>query len=451
VRFGNVGIDWIEVEGPVVPQGQSGDQVFGAAEPDAAIVLSRFLPRAFRRPVNDEEFHRYLGLHDQALQRGEPPAQALKLALVAALVSPEFLFRDEFGKDQHEFALSDYQLASRLSYFLWMSMPDEELTKLAAAGRLHEDEILRAQVKRMTADPRSRDFVNTFLGQWLGFSPLGSGHIPDAKKFRAFTPELAEAMKLEPVMVFENLLRDGGSLLGLLDGRETFVNADLARHYELENMNVHGEAMQPVKFSDDKRGGLLGMAAILTATSSPNRTSPVIRGKWVLETLLGRKLAEPPADAGQLDANAGEDRGRTLREELAAHRRNESCAACHAKIDPLGFGLENFDAIGRYRDKEAGKPVDASGELPGGIRFNGAAELREYLLKNRKDEFVRNVTRRLLAFALGRDLRLQDEGTIHEILQAVKSHDYRADVLLESIVLSLPFRNQDGNTVSSTK
>jgi len=188
---------------------------------------------------------------------------------------------------------------------------------------------------------------------------------------------------------------------------------------------------------------MLGMAAVLTASSTPNRTSPVIRGKWVLETLLGRKLAEPPADAGQLDDKAG-DRGKTLREELAAHRRNESCASCHDKIDPIGFGLENFDAIGRFRDKEAGKPVDASGTLPGNISINGPAELRKAIQQHYADEFIRNVTQRLTAFALGRALKPQDEGLIRRLLAELKNNDQRADALIESIVLSEAFRTQGG-------
>jgi hypothetical protein len=441
-KVGNAGIDWIEIEGPVVPEGQPGDLVFTTAGGDAAVALASFLPHAFRRPVKADETRRYLELYRQALQRGEPHEEALKLALLAALVSPDFLFREEFGgAETGTYDLSDYQLASRLSYFLWMSMPDGALTDLAATGKLHEPAILRAQVKRLVADGRSRDFIQAFLGQWLGFASLGTGHVPDAKKFREFTPELSGAMKLEPVLVFEKLVRQGGSLLDLLDGRETFVNAELARHYRIRG--VQGDTMQPVKLEGENRGGLLGMGAILTTTSSPNRTSPVLRGKWILETLLGRHLAEPPADAGQLDANAGESRGKTLREELAAHRRNESCAACHAKIDPLGFGLENFDAIGRYRENEAGKPVDARGELPGGVHFTGAAELRGYLLDHSKDEFMRHITRRLLAFALGRDLTFQDEGTVREIFNTVKDGGWRADLLLEEIVLSRPFRQQE--------
>jgi hypothetical protein len=431
LRVGAPGVDWIWVAGPVSPTGSKPREIF---QSDAKAALNAFLPKAFRRPLRAGELEKHHALYEKAQKRGEMPEQALKLAFAAALTSPSFLFRDELRAGK----LDDHQLASRLSYFLWMSMPDDELRALADAGKLHADDTLRAQVKRMIADSRSRAFTSTFLGQWLGFSGLGTEHVPDARKFRDFTPALADAMKLEPVLVFENLLRSGGSLARLLDARETFANAELAKVYGLD---VSGESMQPVKFTDGKRAGLLGMAAVLTASSTPNRTSPVIRGKWVLETLLGRKLAEPPADAGQLDDKAG-DRGKTLREELAAHRRNESCASCHDKIDPIGFGLENFDAIGRFREKEAGKPVDASGTLPGGIEINGPAELRNAIQQHHADEFIRNVTQRLTAFALGRALKPQDEGLIRQLLAILKKSDHRADVLIESIVLSEAFCTQ---------
>lgn len=431
LRVGAPGVDWILVEGPISPAGSKPAKIF---QTDAKASLNAFLPKAFRRPLRAGELDKHLGLYEKAQKRGETPEQALKLAFAAALISPSFLFRDEFRAGK----LDDHQLASRLSYFLWMSMPDDELRALADAGKLHDGDTLRAQVKRMIADPRSRSFTSTFLGQWLGFSGLGTEHVPDARKFRDFTPALADAMKLEPVLVFENILRSGGSLTRLLDARETFANAELANVYGLD---VSGEGMQLVKFTDDKRAGLLGMAAVLTASSTPNRTSPVIRGKWVLETLLGRKLAEPPADAGQLDDKAG-DRGKTLREELAAHRRNESCASCHDKIDPIGFGLENFDAIGRFREKEAGKPVDASGMLPGGIQIKGPAELRNAIQQHYADEFIRNITQRLTAFALGRALKPQDEGLIRQLMTDLKKNDHHADVLIESIVLSEAFRTQ---------
>lgn len=439
LRAGFAGVDWIHIEGPVLPQGAETEKVAGLFQEDAQKALRDFLPRAFRRPLRAGEMKRHLALYEQARERGEDHDQALKLAFTAALVSPNFLFRDELGGEGEAFTLNDHQLASRLSYFLWMTMPDEELRKLADAGKLKDDSTLKAQVRRMVADPKARAFTSTFLGQWLGFAGLGTEHVPDARKFRDFTPTLAEAMKLEPVLVFEHLLRNGGSLTALMAGTETYANDELAALYGLPEMQ--GAEMRRVKHTEGQRAGLLGMAATLTASATPNRTSPVLRGAWVLENLLGRHLAEPPADAGQLDDKAG-DRGKTLREELAEHRRNESCAGCHDKIDPIGFGLENFDAIGRFREIEAGRPVDASGQLPGGHAFNGPAELNRLLVTRHQEEFITNLTRRLTAFALGRALQPQDEGLVRLLLADLKKSNFRADALVESIVLTEAFRTQ---------
>lgn len=438
-RPGFPGIDWIRIEGPILPADARPERVAQLFRDDARDALGDFLPRAFRRPLRAGELDRHLRLYQQAQARGESHPAALKLAFTAALTSPHFLFRDELGDGTAAFELNDHQLASRLSYFLWLSLPDDELRGLADAGRLGEPTVLRAQVRRLLADPRARAFTSTFLGQWLGFAGLGREHVPDARKFRDFTPSLAEAMRLEPVLVFERLLRENRPLGELLEGRDSFLNAELAALYGVQG--VEGETLRPVTLTDPARGGLLGMGAILTASATPNRTSPVLRGKWVLENLLGRHLAEPPADAGQLDDKAGE-RGKTLREELAEHRRQESCAGCHDKIDPIGFGLENFDAIGRFRTEEAGKPVDASGQLPGSPPFNGPAELRALLVERHRDEFLANLTRRLAAFGLGRALRPQDEGLVKRLLAESAMEGHRARALIEALVLSEAFRTQ---------
>ncbi|MEY3032488.1 MAG: hypothetical protein RLZZ622_963, partial [Planctomycetota bacterium] len=308
------------------------------------------------------------------------------------------------------------------------------------AGRLTDPVVLRGQVQRMLNDPRLRAFAETFIGEWLGTESLGTAHQPDAKTFPEFSESLATAMKLEPVLLFEHLLQTGGSLLELLDGRQTFVHSPLASHYGIEAITGTDTPRQVV-LHDDRRGGLLGMAAVLTASSTPNRTSPVLRGKWVLENLLGRTLAEPPADAGQLDDRAGR-RGKTLREELALHRRDASCAVCHDRIDPIGFGLECFDAIGRIRESQAGQPFDTRGSLPGGRSFDGPADLRALLATEHRDEFISHLIRRLLAFALGRSLRVEDEGLVRAIHQRLEHEDFRADTLVEAIVLSDAFRNQ---------
>jgi hypothetical protein len=443
-----IAIDWVEFRGPVHPDGPGMRSRVFAARPgpdrtsrDAArAILAGFMPRAFRRPVADDQLERYLRFFDRAEQDGDSFEQAVKLALTAVLVSPHFLYRNEFGPVDGEYRLDDYQIASRLSYFLWMTMPDDALFALAAEGRLHEPEVLSGQVDRMLADTKARAFTSAFMGQWLGFDSLGRGILPDESRFPEFTTELCEAMKQETVLAFETLLRRNGSLLELIDSRETWLNEALARHYGVEG--VRGKAMRPVRLDDPNRGGLLGMASVLTVTSGPSRTSPVIRGKWVLETLLGEKVPEPPADAGTLDAEAGEDRGKTLREELLQHRRNASCASCHNKIDPIGFGLENFDAVGKFRVQEAGRPVDNTGELPGGATFRGPVELKQMIATRWHEPFVRNVSERLLSFALGRKLELFDEPALMRITAAVNEDGLRGATLVKQVVLSYPFQYQ---------
>ncbi|HEY2413395.1 MAG TPA: DUF1592 domain-containing protein [Pirellulaceae bacterium] len=445
---GPIAIDWIEIRGPVHPDGDGKRSRIFTARPtetktprDAAQkILTDFLPRAFRRPVEKAEVDRYLKLYDRAAVRGDSFEQSVKLAIMSVLVSPNFLYRNEFGPVAGEYRLDDYQLASRLSYFLWQSMPDDELFKLAAERRLQEPRVLGSQVERMLADAKGGAFIAAFVGQWLGTEALGQSLRPDEAKFPQFTPQLCEAMKQEPISMFEALLKDNGSLLSLLDARETWVNEPLARLYGIND--VRGEQMRLVKLDDPNRGGLLGMASVLTVTSSASRTSPVVRGKWVLETLLGEKTPEPPPDAGALEPEAGEARNKTLREELLSHRRNESCAVCHDKIDPIGFGLENFDAIGRFRQEEAGRPVDNAGELPGGATFRGPAELKQMLIARHKAAFVRNLVEQLLSFSLGRKLELFDEPAIAKITAAVEADNYRARTLVQQTVLSYPFQNQ---------
>jgi len=448
LKPGSVAIDWVEIRGPLLPEGASDKPLVFVATPKeesqqtavAREIIGRFAQRAFRRPVDAAEVDRFVGLYGKAAARGDGFEESVRLSLAAVLVSPNFLFRVEAGPGDDEFRLNDHQLASRLSYFLWMSMPDDELTELATKGRLREPDVLRLQVRRMLADPKAEASSRAFTGQWLGYAALGIGVMPDLKKYPQFTPQLAEAMKQEPTLFLLSLLRDDRSLLELLDSETTFLNADLAKLYGIRG--VTGNQLQPVLLTDRNRGGLLGMASVLTATSSATRTSPVIRGKWVLETLLGRELPEPPADAGELPGNAGE--ARTLREELLRHRRNPTCATCHDKIDPIGFGLENFDAIGRFRTKQAGKPIDAKGELPGGAIVDGPVELKRYLKSEKKTEFTRNVTQRLLAFALGRELQYFDEPAVEKIHAAVETDEYRAATLVEQIVLSYPFQFQTG-------
>lgn len=453
LRAQSVGIDWVKVHGPVIPEEAPKQSLVFIAEPGrgmsaskaATKIVERFTERAFRRDVSRREIAKYVDLFKVASKNGDSFKESIKLALTGVLVSPHFLYRPELApsKREEEYPLNDYQLASRLSYYLWMSMPDEELFELAKKKRLRQPKILRQQVDRMLRDPRAAQSMETFLGQWLGFESLGVTVVPDPRSFKEFTPPLMEAMKAETAMVFESLVQDDDSLLQLLDSEETYLNDVLAMHYGIDG--IEGSEMRRVKLEDRNRGGLLGMGSILTATSNPVRTNPVSRGKWVLEALLGSRIPEPPADAGILPENAGQVKGQTLREEFEEHRRNPSCVDCHEKIDPIGFGLENFDAIGRFRTKENGVDIDSSGVMPDGSAFNGPVELKDYILSEKQDAFIRNVVERMLAYGLGRDLKHYDEAAILKIIAALKKDNYSARTLISEVALSYPFQYQHPN------
>lgn len=437
-------LDWLEIKQDLEP-GQDGSLVW-IAEPGGRVsereaarrILTHFAGRAYRGPMQRNDVKRLMSFYDRARKRGEPFAEAVGLGLRATLVSPRFLYRVErVGGSRGEYRLSQHEIASRLSYFLWMSMPDDDLMELARDGELDDEETLQRQVERMVADPRSRAFTSAFIGQWLGFAELGSTIKPDDVAFPEFTPALGEAMLDEAVQYFDRIVREDRSLLELLDSDYSFLNEELARHYGIEG--VVGRRIRLVKLADRRRGGVLGMGAVLTATSLPNRTSPVVRGKWVLETMLGEELPPPLPDAGELPEPGESSKGMTLRQMFEMHRDEERCAVCHDRIDPIGFGLENFDAIGRWRDEDNGQPVDATGTLPGGERFEGPVELKGILL-GRREEYARMVTSQMLKFALGRDLEYYDEPTIGEISRDLIQNDFSASSLIGRIVTSYPFR-----------
>jgi hypothetical protein len=371
----------------------------GLSNHDAAKkIIERFATRAFRRPVNGDEVERYLRLFDVAEGRGTGFENSVRLMLKGVLVSPQFLFRVEADHDTKEpYAISDYELASRLSYFLWSSMPDDELFDLAGKGKLHEDEVLEQQVRRMLKDARSQALAENFGGQWLTFRDLRTTAQPDRKLFRGFTPAVRDAMYDESVLFVDSVFREDKSVLTLIDADYTYLNEALARHYGIPN--VSGEDMRRVTLPDRNRGGILGLGSILTVTSYPLRTSPVLRGKWVLEAVLGAPPPPPPADVPQLPKDDQLPDGLTFRQRLERHRADPTCAACHARMDPIGFGMENFDAVGRWRTKQAGKDVDAAGVLVTGEKFSGPAELKKALLE-KKDAFTRNLAEKLLAYGL---------------------------------------------------
>ncbi|NOX99728.1 MAG: DUF1592 domain-containing protein, partial [Verrucomicrobia bacterium] len=422
---GKIHLKSMVIEGPVFPgekkpEGARRDNTnllemlkkWDRSDDSSIKVLKSFLPLAFRREVDGSEQSRYDKLYQGIRARGEEPLNALRLTLTAILTTPEFLFREENSEatDEEEVeGLGSWTMASRLSYFLWSTMPDDKLRQLAESGSLKEGEALRQQADRLLEDERAKVFFKSFAGQWLGIDSLGKSVVPDARRFPEFTPELGEMMKEETMKYIESIFIEDRPLIELLDSKWAFLNERLAQHYGIDG--VRGAELQRVDLDDRRRGGLLGMGSVLTVSSSPARTNPMRRGFWVLEGLLGDQLGEPPGDAGELPGDAGEARGKTLREEVELHRTRKSCMSCHVKLDPIGFGLQNFDALGRWRDDEAGKPVDSSGVMPDGTRFNGPVELKQVLLE-RKDEFVKNLCARMLSYALVRKLEYYDEAEV---------------------------------------
>lgn len=408
----------------------------------ARLIIERLGSRAFRRPLEKPEIDRLMSLYQGAAKRGANFENAVKLAMKAVLVSPHFLFRIE--KEQpgtKPYPVTDWELASRLSYFLWSSMPDGELLDLASKKKLRDPKILEAQVKRLIADAKFTQTAQSFSEQWLHTRELYGVSQPDPRKFPQFTPSLREAMANEITHFFAAIVRDNSSLFDLLNANYTYVNEELAWHYGIEG--VTGSAMQRVNLEGatkgKERGGILTTAAVLTVTSYPQRTSPVLRGKWVLEEILGTPPPPPPPNAGALPANDAVKDGLTFRQRLEEHRKNPSCAGCHARMDPIGFGLENYDPIGRWREEIGGGPVDASGVLATGGKFTGAAELKTHLQK-RRDDFARNLTEKMLAYALGRGLEPADVPTVRAITKKLTANDFRAQTLMQEIVKSYPFQ-----------
>jgi hypothetical protein len=408
-------------------------------------VLSHWTFLAFRRPVPYADLERYLKLFDAADARGDDFPAAIRLALKAVLVSPNFLFRVEQDRTDATgpWEVNDFELATRLSYFLWSTMPDDELLELAKQNRLHEPPVLEAQVRRMLKHEKSRALAEGFGTQWLGVRDLLTTANPDPQKFPAFNAQVRFSMYDEAVCFVDSVFRDDAPLTTLLDANYTFVNDWLADHYGIKSRvgggDGKGEVMRRVELTDGRRGGVLGLGAVLTVTSYPLRTSPVLRGKWVLEQVLGAPPPPPPPEVPELPKDDSTRDGLSFRKQLELHRKDAQCASCHNRLDPLGFGLENYDAVGRWRTELAGEPVDASGAMVTGESFKGPAELKKVLL-GRKDEFVRNLTEKLLAYALGRGLEYYDQPTVKEICDALAKNDCRSSTLVLEVVTSYPFR-----------
>jgi hypothetical protein len=401
-------------------------------------VVRSFARRAFRRPVSDDEVQRLMTMFDRAHKRGDSFAASVRLTLKAAMISPHFLFLAEPEPSENGVQpLGAMPLASKLSYFLWSSMPDEELMKLAESGELLNTNVYRQQIRRMLVDPKAQALGERFALQWLDLERLGTEVRPDPKHFPEFDPKLNEAMHREVIAYVNHIFRNDRSLIELIDSDYTFVNDRLAHLYGLKTLK--GDAMQKVSLTDKNRGGIVGMAAIHAVTSYPLRTSPVLRGRWVLESLLGDKVPPPPPDVPALEED--DHAHKTLREQLEVHRTKSECAACHDKMDPLGFGLENFDALGRWREKDRDQPIDAKGTLPSGQTYTGPAGLKTVLME-RKDTIVKHLAKKMTGYAFGRELNKFDDCVVDRALEALQQNDYRASVLVEQIAMSFPFRHR---------
>ena len=410
-----------------------------AEESCARKVLSTLARRAYRRPVTDADVQALLSLYRAGRSEGGFEA-GIELALQRILAGPEFLFRVERDPvnlpPDTAYPVRDLELASRLSFFLWSSIPDDELLGLAEAGRLTDPAVLEEQVDRMLADYRTDALVDNFAGQWLYLRNL-SFWMPSVREFPDFDGELRQALRQETELFFKSMLRENRSVLDLLNADYTFLNERLARHYGIPG--VYGSSFRRVTLQDENRRGLLGQGSILMVTSRPNRTSPVLRGKWVLGSLLGTPPPPPPPDVPALNEAREEVGDLTMRQRMEQHRVNPACASCHLGMDPIGFALENFDAIGKWRSTEGNSPIDTSGVLVDGTRFEGPAGLRKMLLR-RPEQFVRNVTEKLLTYALGRDLDSYDDPAVQRILREAAPGDYRWSSLISGIIESTSFQ-----------
>lgn len=413
------------------------DEVVEVARANA----SSFAQRAFRRPLDADETERLFNLMRVAWDADAKKEEIMQTLITAVLASPHFIYRVE-EDDPQDFVdgvrpLNDFEMASRLSYFLWSSMPDDRLVELAKEGKLHTAEQLNAEVDRMLSDPKAKALVENFAGQWLQLRDL-EALSPDPVKFAAFDATLRRSMRRETELLFKSILDENRSILELLSASYTYLDERLAKHYGIEG--VSGNEFQKVDLMG-KRRGVLMHGSILLLTSNPTRTSPVKRGKWVLENLLAEPPPPPPPNVPELGA-AGETLG-TLRQQMEQHRANPNCAVCHVKMDAVGFGLENFDAIGAWREADGREKIEPSGILPGGRTFNGPLDLVQILVEDKKVEFTRCLSLKMLTYALGRGLGVADRCTISSIVDNLTKDNYRFSTLIKSIVTSPPFTHQE--------
>jgi CubicO group peptidase (beta-lactamase class C family) len=410
---------------------------------EATDVIVPFASRAYRRLLEQEEKDKLISLFRKVYEGSTDDNRydlAVKETLKAILVSPNFLYRYEEELPlplDHSYALSDFELATRLSYFLWSTLPDKELFDAAYRGDLQDSVALTRQVQRMLRDPKAKNFAESFVTQWFGVNNFRDINPLDPERFPEMTPSLREAMYMEMVEYFYHILTESKNLLELLDSDYTFVNEELARHYGLAD--VHGSEMRKVQFKDGVRGGVLTMGSVLATTSMPLRTSPVLRGKWVLEEILGAPPPPPPPDAGELPEEASTNPNASIRDLLTKHRAHPACSGCHQKMDPIGFGLENFDPTGRWRNSYGSKPVIAWDTLPSGEIFRGPMELKK-ILASKQDEFARTLSEKMFIYAIGRNVGFVDELFLQKLVKNLKDNHFNPEDFIIELVHLEPFR-----------
>ena len=417
------------------------------------VVLRKLLPRIYRVGLSEREIARHLDLFNATREGGGGNFEALRVALKAALVSPRFLFREETRMDKDggakSYPLDDFALASRLSYFLWSSLPDDALWQRARSGTLRSN--LGMEVRRMLADPKTDAFIANFTGQWLQLRDLETSN-PDRRRFPSFTDELREVMRKETELFFSHLLRENRPISEFLTADYTFSNKKLADYYKLEG--VFDNEFRKVLLSGanrKQRGGVLSHSSILTITSNPTRTSPVKRGRWVLDNLLGAPPKDPPPGIPELeDSSSGTDLKLTFREQLAKHSRSSECSSCHISMDAMGFALENYDAIGKWRMSERGKPIDAMGKLATGASFSGPMELQEFIAEKKLSAFTRCLTEKLLTYGVGRGMEYYDRVAIEKIAHKVSQKGKGLQDLIVEVVISVPFAFVGERSASAT-
>ena len=456
-------IDYVNLTGPFEPTG-SGDtpsrrRVFtcrpgerrggASASPAeetacARTILGNIARRAYRRPVTDEDMAQVMSLYEAGRRKGTFDA-GIEQGLRLILASPKFLFRTETPPARGTIRVTDLELASRLSFFLWSSIPDDTLLNIATQGRLGQPAVLEQQVRRMLADPKARALVDNFASQWLMLRNLKS-HVPVPGDFPNWDNELRQSLRLETQLFFESIMREDRSVLDLIDADYTYVNERLARHYGIPN--VYGSHFRRVSLRGEERRGLLGHGSILTVTSYPNRTSPVLRGKYILENILGTPPSPPPPNVDTtLEQKQGEE-PKSVRALLERHRANPTCASCHRVMDPLGFALENFDGVGEFRKKEVAGAIDSAGQLGDGTPVNGPAGLRAAIMK-RPEMFVRTLTQKLMTYGLGRAVEAHDKPMVRAIARDVAKQNYRFSTVVLGIVKSAPFQMKKAQEAGS--